>query len=216
MYLAWAEKIITDFSEENIESLYNQGYVFTRVDKGVMKQTRSVRIDLRKFSLSSENRRILKKTENIDLYAYSLPYSDYNWTIGKIAKDFYDKKFGDKTFSANKLKEIVTNGEKSNFNCLLRYSSLGFCIAYTSKNIVHYSYPFYDLESAPKDMGLGMMIRAIEWAKESGRKYFYIGSAQRTGDSYKFQFDNIEWFDGKEWKTDIEEIKKILQNLPKE
>ena len=53
MYLTWAEKTITDFSDANINSLYNEGYVFTRIGKGVMQQTRSVRIDLSKFELSS-------------------------------------------------------------------------------------------------------------------------------------------------------------------
>ena len=49
MYLKWEEKTIDDFSEKNIESTYNNGYVFTRVGKGVMNQTRSLRIDLGKF-----------------------------------------------------------------------------------------------------------------------------------------------------------------------
>ena len=64
-YLTWDEKTITDFSPENINSLYNEGYVFTRKEKGIMNQTRSVRIDLSHFELSSENRRILKKTKGI-------------------------------------------------------------------------------------------------------------------------------------------------------
>ncbi len=246
MYLTWSEKIISDFSESNIESLYNHGYVFTRIDKGVMTQTRSIRVDLKKFVLSSENKRVLKKVEDIDLFVYTVPYSDYNWTIGKMAKDFYDKKFGDKTFSANKTKELLTDNQKSNFNCLLRYTykinssnpldfeiarqlfqtsgkidpllsppPTGVCIAYVTKNILHYSYPFYDLNNAPKDMGLGMMTKAILWAKESGREYMYLGSAQRPTDTYKFQFDGIEWFDGQNWKNDLVEIKNILQIIPK-
>jgi len=41
--------------------MYDHGYVFTRIGKGVMHQTRSVRVDLAKFELTSENRRVLKK-----------------------------------------------------------------------------------------------------------------------------------------------------------
>ena len=58
MYLAWNEKTITDFSNKNIESAYNDGYVFTRVGKGNMNQTRILRIDLSKFKLSSENKNV--------------------------------------------------------------------------------------------------------------------------------------------------------------
>jgi hypothetical protein len=95
--------------------------VFTRKDKGVMQQTRSLRIDLSKFKLSSENRRILKKNEPLLLRPDTIPYPDYTWAIGKMGKDFYTTKFGDGTFSANKIKELVTDENKSNFNRLLSY-----------------------------------------------------------------------------------------------
>lgn len=213
MYLSWKEKTISDFSEKNIESLYQEGYVFTRKEKGGMQQTRSMRVEVEQFELSSENKRILKKTEGIMLQATSLPFTDYHWKIGKIAKDFYDTKFGEKTFSANKIKELLTNPEKSNFNMLLQYNNFGFAICYESKNILHYSYPFYELTSATKDMGLGMMIRALEYAKEKKKKYVYLGSAQRPSDTYKLQFKGIEWFDGNTWKRDHEELKKILSTI---
>jgi len=217
MYLSWNEKIITDFSQEHTNSLYNEGYVFTRKEKGVMNQTRSVRIDLSKFELTSENRRILKKTEGIELQAIPLPYSMYTWKIGKLAKDFYDTKFGEGTFSANKIKEILTDPKESNFNTLFTYylntDILGYSVCFETPEMVHYSYPFYDLSKSPKDMGLGMMTRAVVHAKEQGKKYIYLGSAQRPSDTYKFQFEGIEWFDGKQWNTDKEKVKDVLSQV---
>ncbi len=211
MYLVWDKKTITDFADENIDSLYNAGYVFTRVDKGIMNQTRSLRIDLAKFELSSENRRILRKTENIQLSNTTLPYTEYDWTIGKLAKDFYTTKFGDGTFSANKTKELLTNTEKSNFNRLFVYTlenkPIGYCIVAETNNLIHYCYPFYDLTSDQKDLGLGMMIRAIVLAKESNKKYIYLGSFQRPTDTYKLQFSGIEWFDKSKWSDNLEELK---------
>lgn len=213
-YLCWDEKFITDFSEGNIDNLYDKGYVFTRKEKGLMQKTRSIRVDLSKFILNSENKRILRKTEDVGMNITALPFSEYHWSIGKLAKDFYDLKFGEGTFSANKIKEIVTDAEKSNFNTLLAYQingeNIGYCICFASKNIFHYSYPFYDVTKAPKDMGLGMMTRAIEYAKNKGLQYVYLGSAQRPTDTYKFQFAGIEWFDGKKWQTNFEELKALL------
>ncbi len=187
--------------------MYGNGFVFTRIDKGKMHQTRSVRIDLSKFELSSENRRVLKKTESIELKENKIPFSEYTWEIGKIAKDFYDKKAGG-AFSANKIKEIITTDH--NFNTLFNFLDLGYAICYMNKNILHYSYPFYDLEKSPKDIGLGMMIKAVVWAKDKGLKYVYLGSLQRPGDVYKLQFEGLEWFDGKEWSKDLEKVKIIL------
>ena len=86
----------------------------------------------------------------------------------------------------------------------------GFTICYANKEILHYSYPFYNLDTAVKDMGMGMMIRAIEYAKATGMKYIYLGSLQRPSDTYKLQFGGIQWFDGKQWSDDIESVKIIL------
>ncbi len=214
-YLSWKQTITADFSEKNISSLYNDGFLFTRIDKGVMDQTRSVRINLEQFELSSENRRILKKTEGLVLDAVPLPYSNYHWSIGKMGKDFYEQKFGDGTFSANKLKELMTDTEKSHFNLLLRYTLnneiLGYSICYQNDTVLHYCYPFYNLETAPKDIGMGMMLRAIMYAKEHNKKHVYLGSAQRPSDTYKLQFTGIEWFNGKNWEKNQEELKILLQ-----
>jgi arginyl-tRNA--protein-N-Asp/Glu arginylyltransferase len=241
-YLHWNETTITDFSGKNIADMYDRGYVFTRIGKGVMHQTRSVRIDLAKFELSSENRRVLKKVgaggagkigqadgqENVrfmSLQSTIVPMESYDWSLGKLAKDFYEEKFGPNIMSATKVKEMLTDSTKNNFNALLVYSKasygpgtaveLGYAICYSNKEIIHYSYPFYHIDQSPKDMGLGMMTMAISFAKEQGLKYIYLGSLQRPGDTYKLQFEGLEWFDGGpegsgKWRTNSEAVKKIL------
>jgi arginyl-tRNA--protein-N-Asp/Glu arginylyltransferase len=215
-YLHWKEQTLTDLSEASINKAYNEGYVFTRLGKGITHQTRSCRIDLSKFELTSENRRILKKTEGLELAAVTLPLREgYDWKLGKLAKDFYDTKFGPGMMSAQKVKEMLTDEKKSNFNTLLSYayniSVIAHAICFQNSSLFHYSYPFYDLNAAPKDMGLGMMIRAIQHAKDSRLKYIYLGSLQRPGDTYKLQFEGLEWFDGKEWQTDLDAAKAELK-----
>jgi len=222
-YHSFNKQIITDFGEENVASMYESGYVFTRESRGSMNQTRSLRIDLEKFELSSENKRILGKVEGIEISAEPLPMQDYSWEIGKLAKDFYDR-FGDKTFTANKVKELLTT-DKSNFNLFLNYSlsitpyPLGRAICYGGKSFLHYAYPFYDTTTSQVvNMGMGMMLMAIMLAKEpfdeaqgkQGDKYFYLGSATRPGDSYKLQFKGLEYWDGKEWSKDLEQLKAEL------
>ena len=246
-YLKWEEKTITDFSNENINKLYSKGFVFTRRDKGVMNKTRSVRINLEKFELSSENKRVLRKTEDLNLEVKPIPYSGYSWKIGKLGKDFYEEKFGKGTFSANKIKELLTNEEKSNFNLLFEYSlplskgelegvaenrqttpnpclpagntslermgTIGYCICHETNEILHYSYPFYKLDTNNPNTGMGMMTRAVEWAKENGKKYIYLGSASSSKSLYKFQFKGIEWFDKEDgWTSDIQKLKACLTN----
>ncbi len=220
-YLHWDETTIIDFSEKNISAMYDCGYVFTRIGKGVMQQTRSVRIDLSKFELTSENRRILKKAALDGFETISTPWAHYDLRVGKLAKDFYTAKFGPNIMSAFKVKEMMTNPARNNFNEVLIFSSdstaIGWTICYKNTELLHYSYPFYDLNVSSKDMGLGMMIRAIQYARDSDVKYAYLGSLQRPGDTYKLQFAGLEWFDGgpdgsNKWSTDIDRAKRILSS----
>ena len=206
-YLKWKEEKITDESAETISRMYGNGFVFTRLEKGLMHQTRSVRIDLSKFELSSENRRILRKGEKILYEEHTIPFSNYSWEIGKMAKDFYDVKARG-SFSANKIKEIITTGH--NFNTLLSFSNLGYAICYKNSHMLHYCYPFYHLENSLKDMGLIMMNQAIAEAHTFGLHYVYLGSLQRPNDVYKLQFSGMEWFDGEKWQGDLEIVKEIL------
>ena len=224
MYLNWKKLTINNFSESNINSLYHEGYLFTREHLGSMYQTRSLRIDLSKFELSSENKRILRKVENLKLQVSELPYDKYDWTIGKLGKDFYTTKFGDGTFSANKTKELLTT--KHNFNKLFVYKvisnsepvtsdNVGYAICFESNELLHYSYPFYDLQAKSykliPNIGIGMMTQAILWAKANNKKYIYLGSIKDQVAKYKLQFSGLEWFDGQTWQTDLEELKNILK-----
>lgn len=218
-YLSWNQKTIDDYSFANINAQYEKGYVMTRISKGLMSETRSLRVPLNDFKLSSENRRILNKIQDLKLTTIDLPHPDYHFSIGKVAKDFYENRFGPNIMSAQKVKEMLTDINKSNFNTLLTYSRdntvLGYAIALKTDKILHYSYPFYDLKS-PKDMGLCMMLNAIIYAKELGLEYVYLGSLQRKSDSYKLQFSHIEWWNNKEWSSDINSVKEILKNIDNE
>lgn len=204
-YVNFKTENITDFSSENIENMYAKGFVMTRLGKGVMNETVSLRIKLIDFELSSENRRILKKNEDITLQTNSIPLSkdEYNWQIHKIGKDFYTQKFGDKTFSAAKIKELLTT--EHSFNFLLKYfhtnlaDPVGYCICLKTERIMHYCYPFYDLNfsATHSNLGMGMMLKAVLFAKENSMEYIYLGSFTREQDKYKLQFKGTE-----KWDTD--------------
>jgi hypothetical protein len=56
-----------------------------------------------------------------------------------------------------------------------------------------------------------MMTMAIQWAKDQGKEFIYLGSLSRPTDTYKLQFRGGEWFDGERWKVDTEPLKEILK-----
>ncbi len=203
MYYSKEEKILKE--GEDIEDLYNKGFLFTRKAPNQLYSTRSARIDLEKFSLTSENRRVLRKTDHLVLSNHPLPIpkDKYNWKIHKIGKTFYSTKFGDATFSASKIRELLRS--KHNFNLLLTYQmnseDVGYCICMQKNNIIHYSYPFYRLDINTNNIGMGMILQAIKYSLEQKYSYFYLGSITRSTDSYKKQFKGLEIFENNTWNT---------------
>lgn len=212
-YLIWDTKIIKGNDKIEHTLLYDKGYVFTRKSKGEMYKTRSLRIILKEFDLNSENRRVLKHTQGLELSAHVLPLQDYDWHIHKMGKDFYSTKFPNIKFSASKIKSLITSYD-SNFNTLLKYSyqneAMGYAITYENTAMMHYSYPFYDLKYN-NNFGMGMMLNAILYALDLRKQYIYLGSVSRPTDIYKLQFKGLEWFDGNDWNKDLESLKLIVK-----
>jgi len=226
-YSYFDKKNITGLEQGQIEELYDKGYVLTRLPE--MHQVRSLRIDLSKFELSSENRRIMRKNEDLDFFIFDLPLpaNPTNWQIHALGKNFYKEKFQDVEFSASRIRQII-GSKKSKFNSLFVYyanntlpndstsaeidyvKALGFCISFKTGQILHYSYPFYQLDSLIPNLGLGMMLKAILWAKGNGIKYIYLGSFSRPTDKYKLQFKGLEWWDKDNWSQDIQKMKRAL------
>lgn len=216
-YHRFRDIVLEDLSASIINALYDKGFVFTRLGKGVMHQVRSVRVELQTFELSSENRRVLERSSGVFLDFFRLDQFSYHWKIGKLAKDFYTAKFGPDVLSANKIRELFTDPDKSNMNSVLKYSHgktpIGYCLSFETTNLIHYSYPFYQHPGfdpveykalmnidVPKVMGIAMMTKAVVWAKEQNKHFIYLGSVQDERSLYKFQFKGVEWFDGKIWK----------------
>lgn len=222
-YFYWNKKVLDDLGDINIIEYFNNGYLFTRESKGSVYQTRSLRVNLNHFELTSENKRILNKTTNLTFKIINLPISldNYDWNIHKLGKDFYQNKLHlEKAFSSNKLKELLTSSNKSNFNFLMEFSVsgeiMGYSICYINKEIFQYAYPFYKYEKFANNYGMGMMLRAIIYAKENNIKYIYLGSVTRVTDLYKLQFKGLEWYDENSWQTEkLEELKQVINNFSK-
>lgn len=87
----------------------------------------------------------------------------------------------------------------------------GYAICKETNELLHYCYPFYNLESEFNNLGMGMMLKAILWAKANNKKYIYLGSAKDQAAKYKLQFSGLEWFDGETWQTNLEELKNVLK-----
>jgi arginyl-tRNA--protein-N-Asp/Glu arginylyltransferase len=196
---------------DSIDEIYEKGFLATRIKKNYYYLTRNLRINLQEFSLNSENRRILKKTESLTLENKKLNDFTFNYSISKLATDFFKTKFNKTIITPQKLKWLFA-GEF--FTNVLVYKNkneiIGYCITMETKKTLHYAYPFYKSELIGTNIGMSMMIQAIEHAKEKNKKYVYLGTVYTKDSMYKLQFKGIQWFNGESWNDDIDKLKSLI------
>lgn len=199
---------------DTLEDMYSLGFLPSRSKEKLFYLARGVRVNLGKFSLSSENRRIERKTQYLCRQVHSLDNFSYHYAIGKLAKDFYENRFEKKIMSAFRIKWLCTAGSATH---ILEYRDansdeiIGYCIGYASDTLLHYAYPFYDLEYYEKGAGIGMMLSAITWAKDQGMEFVYLGTCYTPESLYKLQFKGMEYFTGYRWSSDIDRLKDLVR-----
>lgn len=204
---------------KEINNAYEQGFLQSRIAPNIYYLARSVRVDLQKFKPSSENRRILRKNKMIQLQIRSLRNFKYGYNIGKFAKQYFKKRFGKVLIVPSKMRKLFTqeyftdvavywitadsNQQKSNI--------VGYCLCNQTDRLLHYVYPFYDISLIDRNLGMGMMVKAVMWAKKTDKRYVYLGSCYDKSAFYKLQFEGVEFFDGIGWSNDIELLKKSVR-----
>ena len=208
-YQVW---LLKEESDE-VEKILDKGFLPIRNLPDVYYLSRSTRADLGKFELSSENKRILKKTSGIESDLISL--SDFNYTaqVQKFCKDYSDNKLGKGLFSTETIKGIFNNGIFNHvfvFKDILSQKEIGYAVCFISLNFLHYAYAFYDLAYLKQNLGARMMLEAVSWAKKSHKNYAYLGTCYERGSLYKTEFKGIEFFTGFRWSENKDELKQLI------
>lgn len=209
-YQVWLLKEETD----EIEKIYENGFLPIRSMPGVYYLSRNLRVNLDKFELSSENRRILKKTENFESDLQPMSEFVYTAEVQKFCKDYADQKLRQGLFPTFAIKKIFTNGI---FNYVFVFKEIatqkpvGYAVCFISGRLLQYAHSFYDLAYLKDNLGARMMLEAVVWAKRSQKKFVYLGTGYEQSAWYKTEFKGIEFFNGFRWSEDLEELKELIK-----
>ena len=198
---------------DEVEKIYSNGFLPIRSLQRVYYLSRDIRVDLDEFEISSENRRILKKTENFE--SDLVPLSEFTYTaeIQKFCKNYAEQKLGKGLFPAAAIKSIFTN---KIFNYVFVFKEVstqkevGYAVCFISENLLQYAYAFYDLEYFKDNLGARMILEAVLWANKSNKKYAYLGTCYEESALYKTEFKGVEFFNGFRWSEDLEELKRLV------
>lgn len=205
---------------DSIADLYEKGFLPTRIHKDLFYLARSLRIDLAKFSPNTENRRIFRKTDYLSFEIFPLNQYEYHYEIGKMAVDFSKARFHGTKFTQQSVKKLFTESSMTHvleFTDKTTEKKIGYTLCLIEdKSILHYSYPFYNTSYFNKNLGMGMMLNAINHAKMNFMNHVYIGTCYTKESLYKLQFDGLEFFNGLKWDSDIVKLKNLIASPPQE
>jgi arginyl-tRNA--protein-N-Asp/Glu arginylyltransferase len=210
-YAVWA------FPEEGetAADLFSHGFLPSSRNLDRFYLCRQVRIDLKKFARSSENRRILRKGDGIK--AVLLPKAKFEYTSARreFFKTYADIKFGKDVMSYERLDLLFEGDITSHVFVFIDTSSgkeVGTVILYLEpNNLAYYYYAFYDLNYYSRNLGMFMMTTAVAEFAERGFRYLYLGSCYLENALYKTQFTGAEFFNGVRWSENLKELKYLIR-----
>jgi len=186
----------------SIEQNYNLGLLPQRNSKDYWYSDSSCRSNLSNFSLSSENRRIIGKT---NAYTFQLlPLSTFHFSPF-IQKTIYKwiKEIGWE-FPISSVKTIFTDHI---FNYVYVWQDtdhnvVAYSICYFSESISHIAYVFYDPKLSHDNLPIRLTLQTIIDSQQKNLKYCYLGrfNPENKLGYYKRELPGFEYFSNNNWQ----------------
>ncbi|MCU0785220.1 MAG: hypothetical protein MUF81_14455 [Verrucomicrobia bacterium] len=205
---------------ETPADIFNAGFLPSSRQLDRFYLCRQVRVNLAKFKVSSENRRILRKGDGINCQL--VPRGRYNYTPERrdFFKTYADIKFGKDVMTFERLDALFSTPIISHllvFTDAKTGAEVGVATLYVEgKELAYYYYAFYDLNYYARNLGMFMMTSAAALFAERGFRHLYLGTCYSNNALYKTQFAGAEFFNGVRWSSDMDELKFIIKHDKKE
>lgn len=186
-------------NDQNIDNNYQAGFLPQRNDKNLFYFQSSCRSNLNNFKLSSENRRIINKTDNFTFEKIAINNFDYNFKIQKEINTWVKNLKWD--FPISSIKNVFTNHIfnyvyvwKNENNQIIAYS-----LCYFSQKISHIAYVFYNPDYAHGNLPIRLVLQTIIDSQQLGLKYCYLGRFSKETGYYKRNMPGFEYFENQNW-----------------
>ncbi len=205
---------LKEFQKE-LPDIYNKGFLPYSNNIELKQETyylaRSLRVDLKNFKETSENRRVLRKIEEKTPSCIIKNVKDFdikNEDFQNFCLDFAAKRFSE-NIGKSRLNYIFETKSISHiFEFSLDDKKVGYVIAIIEKDMLHYWFAFFDLNFQEYSLGKYMMFSVIDWAAKNNLKHIYLGTSYGEKSLYKIRdFKGLEFFDGNKWNDNIKLLK---------
>ncbi len=211
--------------QNDLKDIYESGYLpysGSSELKNYFYLCRSIRVNMEKFRLNSENKRILKKHEQTTQSVKKQIYKNYNQLEKNKQKELFDFYF---QYFKNTHGEHIMSKERLGF--ILSSDFLNRIVVYIKDSMIvgsilmvddtknenrHFWFSAFLPDLKNTGFGLWLFLDQLQSASEKSLKYFYLGTGYGEKAKYKFQFEGLEYFDGNSWKNDIKKLKEKAKN----
>jgi len=204
-----------------LPEIYNRGFLpYTSnpaIEPEIYYLCRSLRVDLDRFKDTSENRRVNRKVEELDVQMDVFEKKNFDWE----KDEFFDfcvsyaaDRFSNNAMNTKRFRYIM-NRESASY--IFRFTSegklLGYVLAVVAGDMLHYWYAFFDTDFMEShSIGKWMMWRVIHWAKEQGLAHVYLGTCYGRHSLYKVRdHKGLAFFDGMRWNEDDKLLKTLCK-----
>jgi arginyl-tRNA--protein-N-Asp/Glu arginylyltransferase len=210
-YVIWA----VPEEGETPASLFGCGFLpgTPRLDRFYL--CRNLRVDLKRYRSTSENRRILRKGAGIEAELVSRGDYRFDEERRQAWLKYAAARFGEGVMTDRRLESLMSGAVISH---LLRFKDsssgheMGTVLMYLEeRSVAYYYYAFYDLEYLGRNLGMHMMTRAVELFAERGFAHLHLGTCYSERALYKAQFEGMEFFNGTGWSSNVEELKYLVR-----
>lgn len=199
---------------EKPADFFNHGFLPSSRELDRFYLCRQVRVNLRKYQPSSENRRIARKGEGLTVKLVTRAEFDYTPARREFFKTYADIKFGKDTMSYGRLDSLFQGRLTSHVLTVVETSTgaeVGAATLYLEEPVLgYYYYAFYDLNYYSRNLGMFMMTSAVNLFAERGFEFLYLGSCYSQNALYKTQFTGAEFFNGFRWSDNLAELKYLI------
>ncbi|WP_422529338.1 hypothetical protein [Serratia fonticola] len=200
---------------ESIASIFASGYLPSSSNPIRYYLSRSLRISCNDFNLSSENRRILNKNEQISIKLIKKEELPVNEKLISMCLHSATERFGIDVMSRIRLLNLLSSTHTSHFLTYHMQDELvGIVTCFSDGcNVLHYNFSFFQSKTkvSLNNMAIFMMTKAVYFLKQNKFNHIYLGTIYSRKAKYKLQFSGLEFFNGRKWCKELEELKFLIK-----
>ena len=207
--------------QNELPAIYAKGFLpytgNTAIEGDIFYLARSLRVELDNFSDSSENRRVNRKVEPLNIKVKVQSKSEMDLTYSSFLNfcmNYAAERFSGNAMTAERLSYVLSKETGSH---ILTFHSegqiFGYVLAAIEGDTLHYWFSFFDQQYLKTHaLGKWMMWKTIAWAKEQGLSYVYLGTCYGKHSLYKVRdHKGLTFFDGTNWNNDTNLLKHLCK-----